>query len=170
MPDIVGRRAALAAGALLAIALIAASAGACGDAPTATPCRGIPAGGCPIASHADGCEDPTCEAIYACEPDHSWQLVHRCPARDAAASTDATLSDGGDAGRVRDASSYVDVPGASGGPGCEPLEPPDCALATAAACPEGQCCGCEDLFVCSGGGWTAWGYCDADGGAIVMSR
>ena len=32
---------------------------------------------------------------------------------------------------------------------------PDCSLGFALACPMG-CCGCEDLFVCQGGGWS---YC-----------
>ena len=51
-------------------------------------------------------------------------------------------------------------PGAYGGPGCVDLEQPDCSLGTALACGgTADCCGCQDLYVCSNGGWVPWGEC-----------
>ena len=148
--------AALVAGALVVVP-------SCSDAPTADPCRDIPAGGCPL-SNGVACEDPACEAVYACRPNKVWELDHTCPPREAGvsvppeASSDGSASDGPSEGsRPFDAS--IDAPpGASGGPGCEPLQAPDCSLGLALACPMG-CCGCEDLFVCQGGGWSYYATC-----------
>lgn len=69
-------------------------------------------------------------------------------AADGAPENDARLS--------RDVE--ADVPGAFGGPGCEDLEMPDCALGTALAC-GADCCGCGDLYTCQGGNWIPWGAC-----------
>ena len=135
----------------------------CSDAMTVNPCRDIPAGGCPL-SNGVACEDPTCEAVYACLPSREWQLDHTCPAHEAGAPGDGS-SEGGDAGSdgpaeaARPFDANIDAPpGASGGPGCEQLQTPDCPLGFALACPMG-CCGCEDLFVCQGGGWNYYATC-----------
>ncbi len=151
------------------IALAAASALglvlACSDdVPTASPCTDIPPGGCPVA-HGVACEDPSCEAVYACRPGNVWELTTRCPPRDASARPDAGIE-------PAEASSPIDAsvdapPGAFGGPGCAALVAPDCALGLALACGAG-CCGCEDLFVCRNGGWDLWGSC-ADGGVTPSS-
>ncbi|MEO6576858.1 MAG: hypothetical protein ABIP89_23625, partial [Polyangiaceae bacterium] len=128
--------------------------------PTLQRCNDIPDGGCPI--NPGACGDPACDAIYACNPGNTWSLEETCPPH---APVDAALPVH-DAAPPSDAS-YDDVPGANGGPGCSDLEPPDCPLALAAACPNG-CCGCEDLYVCSNGGWNAWGTCGPTG--IVASH
>lgn len=155
-----------AAFATLAAPAAAITTTACGDVPQPVVCRDIPDGGCPY--NAQACEDPTCAAVYHCEADGTWLLDHVCPARDGATEAGG---DGGDGGTndgspgARDAA-FADVPGASGGPGCVDLEPPDCPLATGAACPANQCCGCEDLYVCVDGGWNPWGSCDPTTGVI----
>ena len=136
--------------ALAACALIACSA----SETTATSCKDIPSGGCPL-EHGVACDDPSCEAAYACTS-NGWKFDHPCALRDASVDS-ASVTDAG----PRDAA--IDVPGATGGPGCDLLQPPDCPAATALLCPQG-CCGCEDLFVCTDGGWNYWGFC-ADGGA-----
>lgn len=141
------------------LAFAALLASAC-DEEVPQRCTGIPEGGCPI-SRGVACEDPACEAVYACRPGNVWELQRSCPARergprptpDAAAPTPAPPPDAG-----------IDAPpGAFGGPGCVPLQEPDCSLGVALACSP-ACCGCEDLYVCEGGGWTLWGIC-ADAGA-----
>jgi hypothetical protein len=132
----------------LAVALVIA----CGDGATPTACSNIPKDGCPL-SYGRACDDP----VYACLPGNRWELRGTCAPRDA-----GTIDSGGvvvEAG-PRDAS--IDVEGAFGGPGCVDLQPPDCTLGTAVLCPSG-CCGCEDLFVCRDGGWSAWGVCGPDG-------
>lgn len=143
------------------VSLLAALA--CTAENTAEVCKGIPAGGCPL-SHGVACEDPSCRAVYACLPDQEWELREVCPpAPETDASTDAA-PDATEAGTRRDAG-LVLPPGASGGPGCEDLQAPDCSLALAASCSTG-CCGCDDVFVCSNGGWLAWGYCAEDGSLV----
>ena len=117
------------------------------------PCTDIPAGGCPL-SHGVACEDPACQAIYACRENNVWELRAPCPGRDGGGPTDAF---------VPETSSSFDAnvdapPGAFGGPGCGDLIEPDCALGIALAC-GATCCGCEDLFVCENGGWELWGSC-----------
>jgi hypothetical protein len=120
------------------------------------PCRDIPDGGCPAYDNA--CMDPSCFTLYDCAPDGTWAVDLVCPAKeagpDAAIETDAST----DANDNVDAAQYLSIPGASGGPGCEDLQDPDCALGTAAVCGL-DCCGCEDLFVCQSGGWSLWGEC-----------
>ena len=146
---------ALAASLLLGLLAISA----CSDTLSDQPCTGIPAGGCPLA-HGVACEDPLCERIYACRPGNVWELDHTCPAHDAGPPSDSSV----DALPLRDAA--IDAPpGANGGPGCESLQTPDCALALALACGTG-CCECEDLFVCQNGGWAQWGSCSADAGIV----
>jgi hypothetical protein len=135
----------------------------CSDAMTVSPCRDIPAGGCPL-SNGVACQDPACEAAYACLPSREWQLDHTCPPHDAGTSGDGA-SDGGEGGSdgpaeaTRPFDANIDAPpGASGGPDCQQLQTPDCPLGFALACPMG-CCGCEDLFVCQGGGWNYYATC-----------
>ncbi len=141
---------------VLLVAVLYALAMACSDAVTQQPCKNVPDGGCPLA-YGKACDDPACAAAYACLPDGTWELDHVCPPRDGG-QPDVVVP-GKDAG-VRDAA--IDVEGAFGGPGCVPLESPDCPYGLAATCPSG-CCGCEDLFVCRDGGWNPFGTC-ADGG------
>ena len=143
--------------AVVSFVLTLLVAAACGDPVTDHACTAIPAGGCPL-SRGVACEDPSCAAVFACRPGNVWELDHTCPAREAGAPHDAAV----DAPPVRDAA--VDAPpGANGGPGCNPLQTPDCALGPALVCPSG-CCDCEDLFVCQNGGWVAWGTCSLGSG------
>lgn len=136
---------------LAAVTLVVACQG---DLPPPAKCSDIPAGGCP--RRDDACVDPSCTAVYVCKSDGTWGLDRTCPPRDAGAF-DATPPPS-DAAASRDV--QIDVPGANGGPGCEDLLAPDCALGTALACAQG-CCGCEDLYVCQSGGWALWGSCTA---------
>lgn len=148
--------------ALLASVALAALP-SCGDGETVQPCTDIPAGGCPL-SRGLACSDPACEAVYLCRSGNVWELDRRCPARDASVR---------DAQEAPDAAAPIDAapidaaidapPGANGGPGCGPLQQPDCALGLALVCPSG-CCGCEDLYVCESGGWALWGTCSPDAG------
>jgi hypothetical protein len=69
-------------------------------------------------------------------------------------------------GSPRDAG-FVLPPGANGGSCAETatdLESPDCTVDEALAC--NDCCGCENLYVCSDGGWSLWGEC-GDAGTII---
>lgn len=148
------------ASAVLGGLVVLTAMASCGDAQTAETCTNVPAGGCPIARGV-ACEDPACEAVYACRPGNVWELERRCPPREGGAgeagAPDAAADAPSEATRPFDAS--IDAPpGAAGGPGCASLQAPDCALALALACPSG-CCGCEDLFVCESGGWTYWSTC-----------
>jgi hypothetical protein len=119
----------------------------------AKPCSNIPDGGCPL-SHGVACEDPACEAIYACRENDVWEFRAFCPGRDGGGPTDAFAPETGTA-----IDATIDAPpGAFGGPGCGELIEPDCALGIALAC-GATCCGCEDLFVCENGGWELWGVC-----------
>jgi hypothetical protein len=160
------RARARVATALLAIAVALATLAdaACDDGgPPDQPCTGIPDGGCPL-SHGVACEDPLCEAAYACLPGNVWKLDHVCPAHEGGAR-DGSSSDGGADASAQPVDASVDAPpGAYGGPGCGPLQIPDCSVGFALACPPGSgCCDCEDLFVCDDG-WTFWGVCTLDGG------
>lgn len=129
----------------------------CEDAATPAECSDIPAGGCPL-SRGVACQDPSCVAVYACRPSRVWELDHLCPPREAGAGRDASLDASAPAARPFDAS--VDAPpGANGGPGCAPLQAPDCSLGFALACPAG-CCSCEDLYICEGGGWSYYATCN----------
>ena len=136
-------------------ALLVVSASSCQDQTVVPqPCTNIPEGGCPIARGVS-CDDPMCEAVYACREGNVWELMKRCPVREAGAGTDAATPK--DAEALLDAS--IDAPpGAFGGPGCASLVAPDCSLGLALSC-GATCCGCEDLFVCEDGGWTFWGTC-----------
>jgi hypothetical protein len=129
----------------------------CSEGPTAAPCTDIPPGGCPI-SRVVACDDPACEAVYACRLGNEWELTKRCPPREAGAARDAYVPPPPSFDASFDA-----PPGAYGGPGCGSLQPPDCALGVVLGC-NGGCCGCEDLFVCENGGWELWGTCAPDGG------
>ncbi|MDB5221261.1 MAG: hypothetical protein JWO86_9188 [Myxococcaceae bacterium] len=146
------------------IAAVLAVLGACSDAATASPCSDIPAGGCPL-SYGVACQDPTCEAVYSCQANKVWQLDHTCPPHEAGVPAEASSEAGDGASDApsegsRSFDASIDAPpGASGGPGCENLQAPDCSLGFALACPMG-CCGCEDLFVCQGGGWNYYATCN----------
>lgn len=134
------------------------AAPACSEVPAERACTSIPAGGCPL-SRGVACEDPACEAVYACRAGNVWELDHACPPREAGPPP---VEAGIDARPIVDAA--VDAPaGANGGPGCDPLQLPDCMLGFALVCPSG-CCDCEDLYVCQGGGWAIWGTCSAAAG------
>jgi hypothetical protein len=154
-------RASRLAGSLAVVAssvLAFFAAPACSDPVTEHPCTSIPSGGCPL-SRGVACEDPTCEAVYACRPGNVWELDHTCPAHEAGEPHDAATET---APPIRDGA--IDAPpGANGGPGCGPLQAPDCMLGFALVCPSG-CCDCEDLFVCQNGGWVTWGTCSLDAG------
>ncbi len=123
-------------------------------------CRDIPAGGCP-GQDPGICIDPTCQAVYTCQPDGTWVHALDCPPHEGGVDAPAPF-DAGDASTSLPDVSF-DVPGAGGGPGCMDLQAPDCPLSVALACGPPVCCGCEDLFVCSDGGWDHWGSC-IDGG------
>jgi hypothetical protein len=163
--------------AFFAVVVLALSVNGCDafeDPVEAAPCNDIPEGGCPAPADSDGgvienCKaDPTCSALYACQPTGGWSLLVECPARPREAGVaDARADARRDASELRDVA--FDVPqGASGGQGCVDLEAPDCPLSLGLACPADSCCCCQDLYVCEDGGWNLWGYC-ADGGAIVQS-
>lgn len=158
-------------GALLLVVAACVVVACSDDVPVDEPCADIPAGGCPLARGV-ACEDPACDAVYACRSGGRWELDHSCPPHDGGAKFDAGNS-AGDAradAETQPVDAAVDAPeGAYGGPGCEPLQPPDCTVGFALACPSG-CCGCEDLFVCKDDGWTAWGSCSegADGGITPL--
>lgn len=145
---------------LVSCAAVATLALACGDQAIPPPCRDIPDGGCPSQGGV-ACQDPTCAALYTCGADGGWIFVATCP------PSDGSVQDASDGASPSDAGYDVDAPpGAFGGPGCIPLQQPDCPLGTALVCPNHQCCGCEDLFVCDDGGWDPWGTCSDDAGVI----
>jgi hypothetical protein len=154
----VNARATVAFASLASLALLALLA--CEDGAPPTPCVNAPPNGCPL-SGADVCKDPSCDTAYACQ-NGKWVLDHTCAPRGDAGSDGQHASD---AYAISRDGSFDAPPGADGGPGCVALQPPDCALATALACPDG-CCGCGDLFVCTNGGWNAWGQCSADAGIV----
>jgi hypothetical protein len=132
---------------------------ACGNDPVAERCRDIPSGGCPGEGPAD-CMDPSCNAIYTCQPDGTWLFDQPCPPHDGGMLAEAQPIE---ASSPRDVAGIDAPPGAGGGPGCPELEAPDCPLSLGLACPNGSCCDCEDLFVCTNGEWNLWGQC-VDGG------
>ena len=141
----------------LVVALLVAVVTSCREDPAAVEaCTSIPAGGCPL-SHGIACQDPSCEALYACRTGNVWELDRTCPPREAGAPREASTDAEADASRPFDASADA-PPGANGGPGCGPLQAPDCTLGFALACPSG-CCDCEDLYVCENGGWSYWATC-----------
>src|SRR5262249_23567482 len=95
---------------IAAIGIVIASVAGCHGNVAPSPRKDVPAGGCPL-SHGRACDDPACEAAYACNPDGTWTLDHPCPACDASVAADAS-----DVSAPRDASSIDAPPGASGGP------------------------------------------------------
>lgn len=145
--------------ALVVALVVPIAVASCSDGETPQECTGIPAGGCPL-SRGVACADPACEATYACLPGNVWELRERCPARPDGGAKDVSVPESSPSDASIDA-----PPGAYGGPGCGPLQQPDCPLGTALSCPSSAaCCNCEDLFVCENGGWTLWGSCAPDGG------
>ncbi len=148
------RRGLARGGVAFVIALLGLASPACDEVSGDSACSEIPPGGCPL-SRGVACEDPSCEAVYACRPGNVWEFDRTCPPRDAGALRDGAT----DVSPVAARDAAVDAPpGASGGPGCGLLQVPDCALGSAQVCPSG-CCDCEDLFVCLNGGWAPWGTC-----------
>ncbi|HEX8790020.1 MAG TPA: hypothetical protein VF765_03655 [Polyangiaceae bacterium] len=137
---------------------------ACDSTLEATPCHDVPDGGCPLDNGANVCQDPSCNAAYACV-DGGWVRTQVCPPHPHDAATPP--ADAGEGGSTFDVS--IDVPpGGNGGPGCTDLELPDCPAAVGIACVQSPgCCGCTDLWVCDDGGWDLWGEC-ADGGIVVQ--
>jgi hypothetical protein len=137
---------------------------ACDDPPTPKPCVDVPDGGCPEDNGAAVCQDPSCNAVYACI-DGGWSLQQVCPPHPHDASPPP--ADVAEAGAPFDAS--IDVPaGGYGGPGCPDLELPDCTAAEGLACVQSPgCCGCVDLWVCDNGGWNVWGEC-VNGGIVLQ--
>jgi len=149
--------------ARLAIAALLVAV-ACDNPPTPVACTDIPDGGCPQDNGASVCSgDHSCNAVYDCV-DGKWVLDTTCPPHPHDASTDA--SEAGDANTTPEDVHIDAPPGSFGGPGCADLEVPDCSVGTALLCAGAiGCCGCEDLWVCQGGGWVSWGTC---GDAGVM--
>jgi hypothetical protein len=147
---------------LTILALVALGAAACDSTPPPRLCDDVPAGGCPL-SNGVACEDPTCQAVYACN-DGVWSFDHACPTVDAGI-VDATVDADADEMPAFDAASIDAPPGSFGGPGCTDLEAPDCPLGEAIVCGPG-CCDCEELYVCVDMGWTDWGSCSPDGGIV----
>jgi hypothetical protein len=148
-------------------------AAACADRlPGAFACKEIPEGGCPQRS-IDVCVDDACEAVYSCNANAEWTQVRECTRDVSADAADAGYGANdmtGDSAIVsyRDAASGTpDGEGAFGGPGCIALEAPECSLGFALGCHGSDCCGCEDIFVCDQGGWSAWGTCNR--GALAPS-
>ncbi len=150
---------------LVAAAVVAigcALAWACSDGQPVVTCHDIPNGGCPVQGGVE-CQDPTCAAAYTCNADGGWTLAYTCPPLDGSVH-DANI----DSPAPSDAGYDIDAPpGAFGGPGCATLQPPDCPLGMALVCSSG-CCGCEDLWVCSDGGWDPWGTCSDDAGITKL--
>jgi len=153
-----------------AFVLLFAAAAACNSDPSAViACRDVPDGGCPSDHGATVCDDPTCNAVYACV-NGSWVFDKTCPPHPHDASVDA-LADATSDATVDSTSSIPDVsidvpPGAYGGPGCSDLQTPDCSLGAALACATVPgCCDCQNLYVCANGGWNAWGTC-GDAGIV----
>ena len=149
------------------VALVALLVAACSSPPTPVVCKDIPSGGCPQDNGADPCQDTCdCRAVYDCA-DGKWVFDRACPAEapDACAAVQADASDAPNEGATRDVG--IDAPpGSFGGPGCTDLEVPDCSLGTALLCMGAtDCCGCQDLWICQGGGWVPWGVC-GDAGAV----
>jgi hypothetical protein len=142
------------------VAVIVAIVVACDSQQAIITCKNIPDGGCP-ATGANDCADPTCAAGYTCGIDGGWTLAFVCPPQDGGSGDAIAPEAATDAGYNIDA-----PPGAFGGPGCVGLQPPDCPLGQVLICSSG-CCGCEDLFVCSDGGWDPWGTC-TDAGAVPL--
>ena len=141
----------------------------CDDTPPPESCVDIPDEGCPEDEDADVCEDVTCSAVYACNGG-VWSLAYACPSRPDAgldggrASDAATLE--ASVTSLRDVEAVDAPPGAFGGADCIDLEQPDCSVGTALLCSGAvDCCGCQDLYVCQGGGWIPWGEC-TDAGVV----
>lgn len=156
-----------AAGSLALVGAVVAVLAACNDPLPTFACEDIPAGGCPTKS-IDVCVDGTCAAVYRCNADATWSKVRDCPAQPAAADAGLDANDAAAEASHRGRDAGLDAPpGASGGPGCLALQPPECSLGYALACDPDDCCGCDDVFVCADGGWSAWGTCN--GGALTPS-
>jgi hypothetical protein len=137
---------------------------ACDGVPNEAPCHEIPDGGCPLDNGAAVCQDPSCDAVYACV-DGRWSLRQTCPPHPHDASS--TPADAGEAAPPFDANIEV-PPGGNGGPGCNGLQLPDCTASEGLACVQTPaCCGCVDLWACDDGGWNLWGEC-VDGGIVLQ--
>ena len=139
------------------------AAPACSNPPLPATCDDLAAPACPTDLDADVCADIECASVYSCN-NGQWVFVQSCPDYSAEAGVHPVEA-GDDAGYAFDGA--LDAPpGAFGGPGCVPLEDPDCELGTALECsPANGCCGCDELYVCDDGGWVPLGEC-VDGGVV----
>jgi hypothetical protein len=167
----------LRSASVVAVMLLTAVVACDQSDPIATPCRDIPANGCPLLEDDSECNDPSCAAAYACV-DGEWSLERACPGFDAGtpreAGADAGSVDAADAGICRDAGAIVVPSGASlsAGPGCGDLQAPDCPISEVLVCSPGSvdpCVGCEGLFYCLNGEWYPWGVCSDDGGVFATN-
>jgi len=151
----------LAATFVLLLPALVVVLAACEDGATPRECTDIPQGGCPLARGVS-CQDLTCQAVYLCRPNNVWELHEYCPARDGEAPREASVPEEAAPPPPSFDASIDAPPGAYGGPGCQPLQSPECSLGLGLSCGAG-CCGCEDLYICENGGWSLWGVC-GDGG------
>jgi hypothetical protein len=147
--------------ALVSALSMVALLGGCKLSPEASPCNEIPDGGCPGIDNTN-CVDPSCAAIYTCNPNETWSRAAVCPPQDAGADAPRPMVLDA-APKPRDAA--LDVPGALG-VGCADLEQPDCPVEEAVICAT-DCCGCQYLYVCLDAGWYPWGSC-IDGGVVAL--
>lgn len=165
--------------ALALVITVTAAAGCDQSIPSARPCRNIPANGCPLLADGSECGDPSCAAAYACT-DGAWTLARTCPGFDAGHADATAPPPAGDAGAAAcpddagadDAGADDAPPGASGGPGCNALVPPDCPLTRALSCDPASadpCNECDSFFVCEQGAWIFWGGCGPDGGVTLKN-
>jgi hypothetical protein len=168
--------------ACVLVFVTALTAAACtGTNTTTTSCRNIPANGCPVVTDDRECEDPSCAAAYSCN-NGAWTLDHTCSAFDGghaeappfvpdAGLPDAGSGEGGE-GDCPDAQGFDAPPGAGGGPGCGPLDPPDCPLSRALSCDPASataCNECDSFFACVDGAWIFWGGCSSEGGVTLKN-
>ena len=148
----------------LAVAFVTAAGCSQGD-PIATPCRDIPANGCPLNDNDTDCADPCCAAMYACVGGE-FTLDHACP---GFTGCDAGTPPPDDASDSCDVTGFDAPSGASGGEGCVELIPPDCPLSEALVCSSNPCLACDSFFACVEGAWIFWGGCSADGGVTLKN-
>jgi hypothetical protein len=154
---------------LVCSALVGVVTAACDSVPDPAACLDVPDGGCPDDNGAAVCQDVTCNAVYGCV-NGKWVFEEACPMRASDAAADSSgdsIADSGSDTMASTVDTSIDVPaGANGGQGCVDLELPDCSLGTALACAAAvDCCGCEDIWICQGGGWVPWGGC-TDAGLV----
>ena len=151
---------------LLALLVVLLAPAGCQGIPTGTGCSDIPAGGCPT-DRGGTCDDPTCNALYACNAG-AWSILQWCDQPDGGAGGgDAGGGDGGprDGGPCTPVS--INTTGET--QDCTPdLEGTDCSVEAALGCEETACLtGCSDFYLCTAPGWVHVAYCDDNGDLIV---